>query len=198
MSKLIGSEIGANRDLVTAVKDDKSDAVKLKSAIWGFINKSTVQNENGKTLDGEIWNNIRERFTQCATANDNRKDNSENLANAIEEANKDLRSYMAEAPIPEDPNTQRIDYYKALSYEHYELYIYYCRNKTKIVGYWTDVDYITYPIYDYDYDAQRFHYLKYRLYKLQYEWLEKLVPTDNSVTVKVYSVDLTGMTVEAF
>ena len=52
-------------------------------------------------------------------------------------------------------------------------------------------------VYDYDYGAIAAHYALWQKYKAQYEWLERLVPTDNSVTYKVSLVDLSGMTVKA-
>jgi hypothetical protein len=195
MSKLVRSEIGSNSDLVTAVKDDINDAFNLSHEVNNFIQGSKKQNgENGMILDGEIWNNIRDRFSQCLTANNNRRVCSAKLTNAIEEANNDLKSYVAEPPIHEDPDTDKIANYKRLSNIHWNYYLYFKTHKTKYIGNDKDGN----PQYDYDQDAIEENFRKYYVYRLQYLWLEKLVPTDNSVTVKVYSVDLTGMKVEAF
>ena len=198
MSKLVRSEIGSNSYLVTAVKDYINDAFNLSHEVNNFIQGSKKQNgENGMILDGEIWNNIRDRFSQCLTANNNRRVCSANLTNAIEEANNDLKSYVAEAPIPEDPDTSKIEFYKQLADLHYQSYVWYSTHQV-IIGAWDDEKGNTHYVYGYDEAKKQFHYERYTLYKSQVEWLEKLVPTDNSVTVKVYSVDLTGMTVEAF
>ncbi len=198
MSKLVRSEVGSNSNLVKAVQDDKEDSKNLSNAINDFIVESKNETGNGKVLDAEIWNNVRNRFEQCLVANNNRTENSTHLTNAIEEANKALQSYIGKAPIPQDPDTDKIEGYQKLSKIHYDLYIYFSTHKTKVIGSWTDADGMEYLIYDFDQDAINFHDYKYNLYKSQYEWLENLVPTDNLVTNNVYSVDLSKMTVEAF
>lgn len=197
MSKLIRNEVGANSNLVTAVQDDKEDSFSLSQAINNFIQESKKETGSGKVLDAEIWNNVRDRFSQCLVANNNRRIGSATLTNTINSANQELNSYVAEAPIPEDPDTVKIDFYKELAYLHYTSYVYYKTHKTLIIGYDTDQYGNTVPIKDYDQAKISYHFNKWRLYKRQQEWLEKLVPTDNSVTYKVSLVDLSGMTVKA-
>lgn len=197
MSKLIRNEVGANSNLVTAVQDDKEDSFSLSQAINNFIQESKKETGSGKVLDAEIWNNVRDRFSQCLVANNNRRIGSATLTDTINSANQELNSYIGEAPIPEDPDTDRIGYYKNLANIHYNLYIYFKTHKTKFVGYETDMYGNEVAVYDYDYDAIATHYAKWQKYKAQQEWLERLVPTDNSVTYKVSLVDLSGMTVKA-
>ena len=112
MSKLIRSEVGANSNLVTAVQDDKEDSFSLSQAINNFIQESKKETGNGKVLDAEIWNNVRDRLSQCLVANTNRIKSSKILTDTINSANQELNSYIGEAPIPEDPDTDRIGYYK--------------------------------------------------------------------------------------
>lgn len=197
MTKLIRSEIGTNSNLVEALKNDIQETFDLSQAINNFITESKKDTGNGKVLDAEIWNNVRERFWQCLVSNNYRRAKCVELTNTINSSNKELSSYVDEAPIPEDPDTNKISEYKDLSDLHYSCYEYYCTHKTLIVGYWTDVDGLQYPLRAYDVAKQKYHYGKYELYKSQKEWLEKLVPKDNFVTYNVSSIDLSGMTVKA-
>ena len=168
-----------------------------KDAFIQNFNESKKETGNGKVLDAEIWNNVRDRLSQCLVANTNRIKSSKILTDTINSANQELNSYIGEAVIPEDPDTDKIDVYKKLADTHYDLYIYYKTNKTKFVGYETDMYGKEVAVYDYDYGAIAAHYALWQKYKAQYEWLERLVPTDNSVTYKVSLVDLSGMTVKA-
>lgn len=196
MPKLIGSEIGSNSNLVTAVKNDIDDSYNLSQAINNFINESKRDTGNGKVLDGEIWNQVRDRLSQCLASNNSRRVNSETLCNTINYANEVLKSYVNEGPIPEDPDTDKIAGYQDRVDYHNERYEYYCNNKTKIIGYYTDMYGNEIPELDYDWDAINYHYNLWRLYTMQVKWLEKLVPTDNSVTATVSSIDLSGMTIK--
>ena len=196
MSKLIRSEVGANSNLVAAVQADQEDSFSLSQTINNFIQESKKETGNGKVLDAEIWNNVRDRLSQCLVANTNRRNSSAILTETINSANQELNSYISQAVIPEDPDTDRIGYYKDLADKHYELYIYYKTHKTLLVGYETDMYGNVTEIYDYDYAAIARHYTLWLRYRAQYQWLERLVPTDNSVTYKVSSVDLSGMIVK--
>lgn len=199
MAKLFSTDLGANNDLVGKVSDDKTDAIELYTAIKNFIETSQNNAGNGKVLDGEIWNNIRNRLEQCNSANIIRKSKAEELSNSILLATEKLKQYMASAPEPLDPaDSDAIAHYDALLVHAKKMHDYYSSTKTRIVGYTYDMWSNSY-IYTYDYDYEKIGYWAGQIIRFEkiLKWLKELVPTDSLATAIVTKVNLDKMMVNA-
>lgn len=197
MAKLYSADLGINNDLVGKVSDDKIDALNLSLSIKDFIETSKNNSGNGKILDGEIWDIIRNRFEQCNNANMVRKNKAEELSNSISTSTSILKQYMASAPEPLDPSdSDKIPYFDACLTHAKKMHDYYSSHKTKLVGYRYDIwskEY--YPIYDFDYEKIGYWARQIKRFEAILKWLKELTPTDSLATSLVVNVDLEKMIV---
>lgn len=191
MAKLYSADIGKNSSCITTIQNDVNDANKLKNALNNFIIESQRDSGNGKILDGEIWNIVRDNFQKCIDANEIRIKKSTRLVEAINKATQQLNQYMRCAPQPFDPaDNSEIAVYEAKLRKAEEDYNYWSTHEIVIDQYWNEATQET--VYIYGLNTAMIDYCKMLIlkYKAILEWLKKLEPTDNEASSLVGNINL--------
>jgi len=160
-----------------------------KETILSNSLKKTIDNfvvESNEKLKGPAWDLIRERLVSVNNCLDDRKANSSDLYNVIDDANKVLFNYMDDggADIADDAKIPELEARIA----ELKRLIAIERQGTWVTG--TDINGNTYEYLYVDWDAV--YAMEAEVAKLQKEldWLKRLKPTVSSTTSSVVSKSL--------